>query len=272
MTVASVSQPGLPRHQGVWRRFHCAFTLIELLVVIAIIAILAAMLLPALSRAKLAAFNARCKSNVRQLGLALEMYKSDWDAYPYAADANHQATWYLAIGKYYDDNERVMECPTFKGEYPPEDAIVFHCGNPYMRSPKTPGGIAGLSYGYNGFGIGSAFSTSWFHNLGLGVQVNAGQVMPSVKTSEVKNPADMIAFADSMPQPGYLNIYAFLLSMSRDTKPSDERHGGGSNVAFADGHVVNILNARLVEDTEPNRRRWNRDHEPHNEVVLTPSP
>ena len=59
-----------------------AFTLIELLVVIAIIAILAALLLPALSRAKQSAYSAKCKSNLRQIGLGLTMYVGEFSAYP----------------------------------------------------------------------------------------------------------------------------------------------------------------------------------------------
>jgi prepilin-type N-terminal cleavage/methylation domain-containing protein len=61
---------------------RAGFTLIELLVVIAIIAILAALLLPALSSAKSAAQSAQCKSNLKQLGLALNMYVNDFHCYP----------------------------------------------------------------------------------------------------------------------------------------------------------------------------------------------
>ena len=71
---------------------NAGFTLIELLVVIAIIAILASLLLPALSRAKRAGQSARCKSNLRQIGIALNLYLTDFQKYPLWAATEQTAS------------------------------------------------------------------------------------------------------------------------------------------------------------------------------------
>lgn len=256
-------------------RRNGGFTLIELLVVIAIIAILAALLLPTLGRGKAAAKNAVCKSNMRQLGLSLQMYTMDNGGYPHLTDMNTSSTWYTALAIYYASNYAIMQCPTFNGEYPPERAIVFLFGGfAGYRSPTSPDRFAGLSYGYNGYGLGSAdrfLPTTW-EPLGLGLVVMNGQQPALARPELVAKPVDMIAIADSMPQPGFPNIYAHLLSLNTKNLPPIERHNGGDNVAFADGHTVNIPHTKLIANNELNRRRWNVDHEPHNEIPLNSPP
>jgi prepilin-type N-terminal cleavage/methylation domain-containing protein len=90
------------------RREQLGFTLIELLVVIAIIAILAAMLLPALAKAKSKAKSVQCMNNLKQLGLATEMYASDnGDRLP--GDQHSLPSW-LATLNYYNGTN-IYRCP-----------------------------------------------------------------------------------------------------------------------------------------------------------------
>ena len=101
------------------RRWLSAFTLIELLVVIAIIAILAAMLLPALSRAREEGRRAVCKSNLGQIGKAMTAYSGSYgDFFPYNSWEPDQPSWAMALlyPAYVMGNVQVFRCPSTEDE------------------------------------------------------------------------------------------------------------------------------------------------------------
>ncbi|MHB1000998.1 MAG: prepilin-type N-terminal cleavage/methylation domain-containing protein [Armatimonadota bacterium] len=238
------------------------FTLIELLVVIAIIAILAAILFPVFAQVKNKARQTGCLSNLKQLGIAIQMYTTDNESYPMSSSPSSvspRTRWADYIQPYIK-NTSVFICPDVR-----ESNILT----------KTFAHNTSIRYG--GYGYNYQY---------LGNSRIVPPMLPfTAAESMITTPAETVAISDTdgvlsaagIPTgEGVYIIDPPLPSMRGSGKPSGyyeatraipaERHNGMINIAFADGHAKSMKLSRLDdynEDGTPDNGYWNGTGDPN---------
>lgn len=199
------------------------FTLIELLVVIAIIAILMAILMPALRMARDHAKRMQCLSNVRTLSLGWLMYKDEHDSriVPGHTDPDN---WVLRPPNGNAPLEQKLD--TIRGgllyRYVGETVDVYRCPADYRL--KAANAVAFRSYSLPG---------------GANGEYNSSQVTVAKKYTDIRRPAEKYLFLEDIDPRGY-NIGSWIMGFSPDRwiDPLAVWHKGQSVMGFADGRAV----------------------------------
>jgi prepilin-type N-terminal cleavage/methylation domain-containing protein/prepilin-type processing-associated H-X9-DG protein len=199
-----------------------AFTLIELLVVIAIIAILAAMLLPALGRSKEKANAAVCLNNLKQWGLATQLFAIDNEDYlPKDGSPNGTSVnegWYV-------DLPRVLSLPIYR-DMPWRTNAAIDPGRTPWICPSNPRRSNG---------------NNLFHYC-LNEHVNATGVGNQVKTSTIRQPVNTVWLFDN----------GKLAAVAQQNNVHTNLHSGGAQFTFLDGHSARF-SARTYWDFAANK-------------------